>query len=336
LFDLDDLRPSEETEEPRAKYQRGSLLTIAESFPDQWNYVESTALLNAAYCARRSGKTVGAVLRHGHKLTTAPPGSWTHFGSLIRRNARKHFWGPLKKLLDRLGWEYKANEVDMILEVLATGTFCQAFGCDDEAGTKAVQGDSSVLFTIDECHLPNDNVLKLLVEVATPMLTDRGGMLDLIGLPPPVEESYFAKAIDSGGYAVFNWNMFRHDFPRPREEKLATVVEICERNSYRLELVQKPGDDGRPDIDCDVRGTDPAIAWAYFGKRAKDPSLLAYDFKRGRNEYDPAQVDFTRGKWLTAWGIDLGFQDADAIVVGRTRVDDPSSTHWCWPTSSRP
>lgn len=307
--------------------------SASDSFVEQWGYIRSRALFNAVMCSRRSGKTHGAVDRHVDVLTDPDvhPGSWTHFGSLIRRNARKHFFNPLQARLDGLGWRYEANATEMILR-LENGNYCQAFSCDDMSGIKAPQGDGSALFTIDECHLPLEDVTKALVEVATPMLTDRGGMLDLLGLPPEVEGGYFSRVLDDGGFRVFGWTMFDHDFPRPRQKKLADVIERCKLQGLTIEVIETMGADGRPHYEPGP-GTHPLVMRQYFGRRVKDPEKFAYEYRPGRNDYDPAGVDFTGNQWRHAMGIDLGFQDRDAIVVVAWRRDDGERRLYvrhCW------
>lgn len=296
---LERLRQRELLRQVGAEAQPKRLPTRAEAACDQaWAYTTSDAPLNALYASRRAGKSYAAGDRHVLKLLTAPPGAWTHAGSLIRRNAKKHFWRPVMKRLDQLGWEYEANLADMILQT-ERDTWFQAFGCDDEAGTRAVQGDGSHLFTIDECHLPNDNVLQLLVDVATPMLTDTGGQLDLLGLPPQVP-GLFQRALDGLdedneplpdgiGWRTFTWTQFDHDFPRSREEKLADVVRRVRDRGLKIEVIETPGPDGRPVITCDPERTSILVQWQYFGLRAVDPTKLAYEFQRGRNEYNPRE-----------------------------------------------
>lgn len=302
----------------------GRIPTLADSFPEQWDYVTSTELFNAVMCSRRAGKTTGAVERHARVLTSplTPRGSWTHFGSLIRRNARKHFFDPIKRRLDELGWDYHDNNTEMILRVIETDNYCQAFGCDDMSGIKAPQGDGSILFTIDECHLPVENVTKALVDVATPMLTDNGGMLDLLGLPPEVEGGFFSQVLDEGGFRVFGWTMFDHDFPRPREEKMADVVERCRRRGLKIEVIKTTGPDGRPRYTPGP-GTHPLVLRQYFGRREQDPEKLAYEYCRGRNDYDPSTVDFVAGETRHSMGIDIGFGDNDAVVIQGWNPKDP-------------
>lgn len=310
--------------------------TAAESFPEQWAYAISQALLNAVCCSRRAGKTNGAIARA--ILVLSRENTCVHYVNLIRRNARKQFWYPLLKYLRKLGWkqgrDFTADESEMIIRT-RWGSFLQAMSCDSMAGTKAVQGDRSDLFMIDECHLPNDDVLQALVEVAEPMLTDTGGMLDLLGLPPEAEPCFFSEALDNPDWAHFHWTQFDHDFPRPREEKWAFVKERCRKRRLKIDVTEAVNDNGKlllvlgPD-------TDPLVAKQYFGKRARDPSKFAYEYRRGLNDYDPRAVDFTKGKWRTGWGIDIGFGDHDAIVVGSTRHDDDSRrirVRWYWQRS---
>lgn len=163
--------------------------TLADSFPPQWEYVTSSALFNAVCCSRRAGKTVGAVLRTARLLATKP-GSRVHYVTLIRRNCRKYFWWPLQAELARLGWKFEANETDLILQV-ENGSWVQAIGVDDIGGVKAVKGDRTDLFMLDEAQENLDDVMRALIDVAaTPMLTDTGGMLDLLGTVPETEPSF--------------------------------------------------------------------------------------------------------------------------------------------------
>jgi hypothetical protein len=339
MFDVALLRPDPSdggahTIPPDGAAVRGLRLpTMASSFLEQWAYVVSTALFNAVCCSRRAGKTNGAVPRA--ILVLARAGTCVHYVNLVRRNARKQFWRPLLTHLRKLGWvegrDFTANEGDMIVRT-AWGSTLQAMSCDSTAGTKAVQGDRSDLFMVDECHLPNDDVLELLVEVATPMLTDTGGQLDLLGLPPEAEPTYFSDALDSDGWAHFHWTQFDHDFPRPREEKWASVKDSCERRRLAIDVVEATNDNGQLVLLLGPN-THPIVARQYFGKRVRDPSRVAYEYRRGRNDYDPAAVDFTKGVWRTSWGLDLGFSDHDALVVGSSRYDDPERkilVRWFW------
>jgi hypothetical protein len=203
------------------------------------------------------------------------------------------------------------------------GSHLQATSCDDISGIKAIKGDRSDLFMIDECQEPNDDVITALVDIAaTPMLTDTGGMLDLLGTPPEAEPCFFSLALDNEGWRRFHWTQFDHDFPRSRELKWARVKEICAKRGLTVDVEESTDEHGR--IVLKVRdATHPIVQREYFGIRKKDPNKIAYEYVAGRNDYDPATVDFSKGKWQHSYGLDLGFQDRDAIVVLAWRRDDP-------------
>jgi hypothetical protein len=272
------------------------------SCDEAWRYETSTATANAVWCSRRAGKTIAGG-RRAVRVLLSEPGAIVQICSLIRLNARKHFWRPICALLDKLGVEYEANETQMLLRIPANGSQLQCYGVDDVGGTKAVQGDRSSLFIIDECHLPNDNVLNLLITIAEPMLIDTGGMLDLLGLPPDVEPCTFSYALDNPEWKTFHWDMFAHDLPDTRAKKRARVERIIKNKGLSWD--------------------HPIIRRQYLGERVRDPASQAYEYQAGRNDYAPRSVDFSRPGWLHAVGLDLGFQDRDAIVVLAWRMDDP-------------
>jgi hypothetical protein len=156
---------------------------------------------------------------------------------------------------------------------------------------------------LDEAQENMDDVMTQLIDVAaTPMLTDTGGMLDLLGTVPETEPSFFSDALDSPGWSHFHWTMFDHDHPRPREEKRASVQEIITARGLTWDSV--------------------LVQREYLGKRMRDPSKFAYEYLPERNDYDPAMVDFSKGKWRHAMGIDIGFEDQDAIEVVAWDAED--------------
>lgn len=289
--------------------------------PEAAAYVKSRELLNAVECSRRSGKTYAAVDRHIDLHAELEPGSWTHFGSLIKRNAYKHFWLPILERFEKLGWRVRKMGQHMIIRT-ERDTFIQAFGCDDVRDIKVVQGDKSALFTLDECHLPYDDILRALYHVAAPMTADCGGMLDMLGLPPDVPGGFFDEILTGGQWARFHWTMFDHDFPRAREEKLAHVMSVCRKSGLPIEVTETVGADGRPRykpvVGKDSKGkwkTHPTVLQQYFGMRSVDPSKLAYEYEKGRNDYDPTGRVFDPLETASSAGLDLGWGDNDAIVV---------------------
>lgn len=267
-----------------------------DSFAKQWEYCATPTRFNLVMCGRRSGKTHGARLRALRRVLTVP-GSKVLYVTLIRRNCRKLFWRPIQADLAALGWTCEANEVDMLLR-LPNGSSIEATGCDDIRGAAKIRGDFYDLVIIDEAQEPNDDVLEPLVEeVFVPMLVDRGGDLDLLGTPPDAMVGYFIDRLSDARWTRFGWSMFDNRFiAREEIEKLIEAKGITpEHPIYKRE---------------------------FLGLAVVDPEKLVYEYTVARNNFDLERLDTSADTWRYTLGLDLGFQDSDAIAVVGWRRDD--------------
>lgn len=318
------------------------------SHPGQWFYITCLAKLVAVLCSRRWGKTEGAI-RRAVWLVLQHENRRGHYVNLTRRNARKQFFRPLVRFLEKpldqggLGWvrglHFQVNEVDMIVTT-AWGSTVQAFSCPTMREVASVRGDRSDWFCIDECQSPNDDLVVALVETSSPMRRDTGGTLEMLGTPPEVEPCYFSDALDSDGWAHFSGHQFEHDFPRPREEKWADAKADYDARKLPFAVKESANDNGRLVLEVDPDNTHPSILREDFGRRHRDQSKFAYKYQRGRNDYDPAAVDFGKGGWRIGWGIDIGGPEADSdqdsLVIQAQRRDDPARAvyvRWHWAAS---
>jgi len=271
--------------------------TELDSFPKQWEYVASAAKFKLVMCGRRAGKTAGVRLRT-IKRAIERPGYKKLYVTLIRRNCRKLFWRPILADLQARGVEFEANEVDMICR-LANGSIIEATGCDDVRGAGKIRGDFYDEVEVDEAQEPSDDILEPLVEeVLFPMLVDRGGEMSLLGTPPDVDVGYFIDRLTDPRWTRFGWSMYDNQFiPRAQIDDMIAAKGLT------------------PD--------HPVYQREILGRAVVNPDKLAYEYAPGRNDYDPTAVDFSNGAWRHAMGIDLGFQDSDAVVVVAWNRNDP-------------
>jgi hypothetical protein len=266
-----------------------------------WEYETTDSPRNAVCCSRRAGKTFTG-RRRAIRVAATGAGRWVHVVSLIRRNAKKHWWTGINSTLHALGWRPKVWEGDMILR-LENGSHIQALGIDDVADVKKLQGDFSNLVIGDEAHLPNDHVQTEFYKAAAPMLDDYGGAFDWLGLPPQIEPTEFSRALDNPEWRTYNWHSLDHDYPEPRDKKRARIEQELKRRGLTWD--------------------SPEAQRIYLGKRARDPNVTAYEYQAGRNDYAPSSVDFDKPGWSHSVGLDFGYQDRDAVVVLAWRMDDP-------------
>lgn len=310
--------PSAPAQVAEAAPGMGRAPTLADSFPAQWEYVTAKTRKNAVCCSRQAGKTSGAEL--AAETVLCRPGTRVIYATLIRRNGKKLFWWPLLEGLKGRGWstaQDDANESEMMLW-LPNGSFLQALSCEKMLDLERIRGDQADLFLIDECQAPRDDVLGTLITKIVPMmLAKRRGRLDLLGTVPEAEPCVFSNRLDGvnedgralPGWRTFGWDCFANPF-------MVAEDVISEATESGL----TPCDCLDPE-KCEVQG-HIVYAREVLGKRVKDPSKLAYEYVKGRNDYDPTAlddrgrllVDFRRGP-RNAVGLDLGFTDHDAITA---------------------
>lgn len=278
----------------------------------QWEYVDGQFRFNIGVCSRRAGKSEGAV-RKGGKVATGKPGSRVAYITLIRRNCKKYFFWPMLELLRRKNVGFDADQSDLIIK-LHNGSFIQAFSVSEMGDVETVLGDKWDLVIIDESQSFRDDVIRELVERAImPSLLDRRGCLDLLGTPPPAGEvGYFWETWSGGKFKRYRWTLFEN--PWITSEEISELVDAVgltpEHAIYKRE---------------------------YLGEFAVDPNSLVFEYATGRNDLTemPFNIEkvaeLDRTVWRFSMGLDLGFQDRDAISVVGWRMDDPGhSLYECY------
>lgn len=266
--------------------------------PESWRYMTAESRFNVVWCSRRAGKTASKVRKHARRGMLKPNSRWLYI-TMIRDNAWKYYWEQLKRVLTEKRVRFDSNEARMML-TLENGAFFQATSADDIADVGKKKGDEWDGVGVDEAQDFPVKVLSTLIDVAIfPSLGNRGGFLDISGTPPPVQHGYFYDLIKSKRFTEFRWTMFDNKFyPNAQEE-------------YELALSTRG-----------LTPDHPIVRSEYFGELVTNPEALVWEYDPQRNHMD--EVDTSdRGAWRFTMGIDLGFQDRDAIVVLGWRKDDP-------------
>jgi hypothetical protein len=284
----------------------GRVPTEAEwNYPASWEIATSTSSLNAVLCSRQWGKTSTARLIG--RLGMAIPGHRTIYATLIRRNCKKLFWRPLLKELEQDGWgvherdehgRKASSDTDLILEA-PNGSWLQALSCNKLSDIETIRGDQADDFIVDEGQEPNDEVLEALIfKVALAMLLKRNGRLFVKGTVPDLEPTVFTRCIDDP-----KWRTFGHSPAKGTKER-----SIFDNPSIDPEVVK---------AKCAEAGLVPG-----------HPVYERDEYLEGRNDYDPTSVSFRCDDLGNAGGLDIGFQDRDAITIGSWRETDALRRLW--------
>ena len=145
---------------------------------------------------------------------------------------------------------------------------------------------------IDECQSFRSYIKELIDDIIVPALRDLRGDLLLTGTPGPVPVGPFYEYSHSDFWANFAWNAFDnpHMHNPPKKDLNVTLKEEREMKG--------------------IDETDPGYIRETYGKWVEDKDSLVFKFNRSKNECTDIP-----NKLTYIFGIDIGFEDSDAIAV---------------------
>lgn len=261
-------------------------------FDKQLAFVLDEAPFKTAVCSRRSGKTVSCA---AHLIDTATKTKEVIclYITLSRNNAKKIVWKELQKINRDyvLGGKEDATELSI---TFPNGSIIYLSGAKDTTQIEKFRGLPIKLCYIDECQSFKEYLNDLIDDIISPALMDYAGTLCLIGTPRAVPSGYFYKcSVELDTWSKHAWTFFDNPF-----------------------IAQKSGQTHRQLLDREltrrgVSADDPSIQREFFGKWVLDLDSLLLRYDETKNHY----VDLPTAKWNYIMGIDLGYEDADAIAV---------------------
>jgi hypothetical protein len=260
-------------------------------FDKQIEFIEHEARFKTACCGGRAGKTVADAV---YLIDSArkKPRSVSLYLTLSRNNAKKLIWPELLRLNREQMLGAEPNEADLSLK-LANDSFVYASGAGNAHEIEKFRGLPLGLCVIDEVQSFKPYVRELIDDVVSKRLFDYNGTLALTGTPGPVPTGYFYDACQNAGYAHFHWTMFDNPWIERKSGKPPQQL--------MLEEMARKG----------VTEDDPSIQREVYGRWVTDSSALVFKYDAKRNHFetcDPPCDQFVIG-------VDLGYDDADAIAV---------------------
>lgn len=262
-------------------------------FPEQQAFVFDRTYFKTAVCSRRAGKTIADVAA----LLVAAldhPGSTCIFISLTRVNAKRTAWRPLLDMNRDLGLRGKVNETELRLE-LPNGSVIYMVGASDRSEIDKLRGPGLALVIVDEAQSFPSYFAELIDAVLAPALMDYDGSLMLTGTPGPVPGGYFWDCCHKDGWGHHSWTVWKNPIVVKKSNR--TVQQMLDKETKRRGLTE----------------SDPIIRREWFGEWAYDEKAQVFSFLPGRNVFN--QLPKIQGQWQHVMGIDLGYDDADAISV---------------------
>ena len=267
-------------------------------FGPQRAFFEDPASFADAVCSRRAGKSVGvsAWLLEGPIENPRAPSLYL---TLTRGSAKRNIWGTLLDLNRKHGLGYEANEADLLLKREGRGAVYLA-GLDNRSEIEKVRGMGWGRVAIDEAQALPAYVKELVEDVLMPALSDHNGKIRMIGTPPPVPVGYFHAASHSDAWSHHAWTVWSNPHVPGARAMLDKVLAVR-----------------------GVTEDDPSIQREWFGRWSLDVSSLVFRFDAERNVY--RELPPCVKPWQSVIGVDLGFDDADAIAVLGFNEERPES-----------
>lgn len=272
-------------------------------FSEQLAFVKDESPNKLAVCSRRSGKTVACA---ADLIDTAlkTPGGVCLYITLSRSNAKKIIWRDLKKI----NRDYKLGGVENLSELSMTfpnTAIIYLSGAKDTNEIEKFRGMAIKKVYIDEAQSFRAYIQELIDDVLSPALMDYAGTLVLIGTPPPIPTGYFSDAYQkSTSWSKHHWTFWDNPF-------ILTKSKLTHHQMLQRELTRRG-----------VTAEDPSIQREWFGKFVLDSDALLLHYNTLKNHFQSLPT-ITPLKYNYILGIDLGFDDADALAVIAWSEADP-------------
>lgn len=288
---LDELRKRKGKDSASPPVQR----LLDKTFPQQLKFIQDPARFKAALCTRRAGKSMGCGIALLASALSRPDGVSVYLAP-VRGDAKQIMWDPVFKRLDsECGLNAQFNESELSIR-LSNDSRIYLVGADaHESLHKRLLGRRYDLAVIDEAGSWDTDLKDLCYSVLKPATADRKGSIVMIGTPENVPN--FFHTVTSGeqpGWSLHRWS--GEDNPHvPFREEMDDLIRL------------------NPGIEETAR-----FKQQWLGQWVIDETGLCYPHFSQKNVVD-IDVEDDYG-FVYVLGLDLGFRDATAVVVGRWRL----------------
>lgn len=281
-------------------------------FDKQLKFVEDPRPFKLAVCSRRAGKTVSCA---AHLIDTAlkTPEVICLYITLSRTNAKKLVWREMVKINNthKLGGLEDQTELSI---AFPNGSIIYLSGAKDASEIEKFRGIPIKLVYIDECQSFREYIRDLIEDVLDAALMDYDGTLCMIGTPSAIPAGYFAecagvvpgKEDQANAWSTHHWTFFDNPY---------IALKSGKPHQHALDRVLK-----RRAVTID----DPSIQREFFGRWVHDTESLWIRYHSDKCDFKHLPNDKPR-EWKYIMGIDLGFNDADAIAILAWAEDSPNT-----------
>lgn len=262
-------------------------------FPAQVEFLNDPAPLKAALCTRRAGKSFGVGVLIA-KTAYENPGVSIGVVGLTRDSIKRIYFKDIMEVLDRkhkLGIVVNKTELSMTFPNGAVIYFAGADSNEEEMNK--FLGQKFKLVVIDEASMYTTiDLRKLVYDIFEPAVADYQGQIIMIGTPSDYLRSLYYDVTNGNeaGWSLHKWTVY--DNPYMEQQAKQLIARILERN---------------PNAE-----STPGFRQHWRGEWVVDIGARVYKFDPDINTN---LVEIT-SNYHHVLGIDLGYEDKTAFVVG--------------------
>lgn len=261
------------------------------SFPKQDEFVYDTSRFLSALCTRRAGKSNGLARRYLNTMKKYPRCLCPYL-ALTRDSAKNIMWEMLKEHTEEEKIKATFTEHNLTMTLDDNGARLQLFGADMKNFIRRLKGIKTPGVGIDESQDFGSHLITIVDDVLTPAIIDYpDGWIAITGTPGPIPFGYFYDVTEKGlfGFSQHRWSIYDNPY-------------IDDPKGFVDGLIAKK--QWTPD--------NPTLLREWKGQWVLDLDALVYKYNKDKNDY--GTIDYSRD-WDFVVGVDLGFDDADALCV---------------------
>lgn len=268
---------------------QSSKVILGSLFPQQNAFVTDPSRYLAACCTRRAGKSSALALRFLMTMEKYPKSQCLYL-SLTQESARQIMWGVLQDMDEKYKLNLKFGESSLTV-THPNGAKLRLMGADLSNFIRRLRGRKFAGVAIDETQEFGAHVQTLIDDILTPSISDyTDGWLAVTGTPGPIPQGMFfdITQLNKGGYSNHAWSLLDNPYmPNPA----AFIEDLKKRREW---------DDNNPTLLREWRG-----------KWVLDVESLWIRYHETVNHFS----DIPNHKFNYVLGVDIGYNDADAIAV---------------------
>lgn len=282
-----------------AKRSKRKDIVLDANFPKQNAFILDTNRFIDAQCSRRAGKSNGLAIRF-LKSMEKYPNSQCIYLALTRESAKDIMWGVLQDLNTKfnIGCQFTESKLEIRHP---NGATLKLYGADMKNFIKRLKGRKYPGVGVDEAQDFGIHLQSLIDDVLTPAIADyEDGWLAITGTPGPVPQGYFFEITNQRrfGYSHHEWTLLENPYmPKPAE----FIADLCSRREWDT--------------------NHPTLLREWKNQWVLDVESLWIRYKEGINDYKEIPI----GRYNYIMGIDLGYNDADALAVLAWSEHDPNT-----------